>query len=289
MKKLMPVYLILFILLTSCSNQGSSILPYDSEEPITTPITFGEGVISTEDEPEWAFTFTPDGKKMYIQRGGVSFDTLYESEYIDDKWTEPVLFTFPSPDNFNLNRVFEPFISPDGNKFFFVSEGEGMGATDLWVSENKDGEWDKPTLLDIVNSPRNELLPSVSKKGNLYFQTNRNGSIRGFDIYVSKFVDGKYTEPERLGEEINTTSVEESPFIAPDESYLIFRRDAAFYISYNVDGSWSEGVLLPGEPLRGSFGTRYSPYVSPDQKYFFYSDGENIHQVDVSAMGLEIN
>ncbi|MDP5274613.1 TolB family protein [Chengkuizengella axinellae] len=281
---LVIILIICSILLTSCSKQTSIKLPYFSDEPITTPITFEEGVISTDDT-EWAFTFTPDGSKIYIQRGTAGLATLYKSEYVDGKWTEPVLFTFPTQENIHFIRLVEPFISPDGSKFFFVSEGDGMEGTDLWVSENIDGTWGEPTILEILNSPRNEYFPSVSNNGNLYFQSNRQGTSGSYDLFVSKFIDGEYTQPVQLGEEINTSGVEQSPFITPDESYLIFSRDGAFYISYNTEGKWSEAELLTGEPLNGLFGSRYSPYVSPDQKYFFYADGD-IHQVDVSVIGL---
>ncbi|MDP5274612.1 hypothetical protein [Chengkuizengella axinellae] len=50
---------------------------------------------------------------------------------------------------------------------------------------------------------------------------------------------------------------------------------------------WTEAELLTEEPLGDRWGTRFSPYVSPDQKYFFYADGD-IKQVDVSGIGLGI-
>ncbi|MDP5274615.1 TolB family protein [Chengkuizengella axinellae] len=277
----------LFILLAiSYTNQASTQPPYHSNQPITTPVSFGEGILSTEDEPVWGFTFTPDGKKIYMLRGPMSLDTIYESSYLDGEWTEPELFTIPVPKNVNFIRFIQSTISPDGNKFFLVSEGDGMEAFDIWVSENIDGEWDEPFLLEIVNSSFSETTPSIAKNGNLYFTSDRDG---GSDIYISKFFDDRYTVPERLNEEINTSGRREAnPFISPDESFLIFSRDGAFYISYNSNGEWSEAEVLQGEPLNGSFGSRYSPYVSPDQKYFFYVDGD-IKQVDISVIGLEIN
>ena len=42
------------------------------------------------------------------------------------------------------------------------------------------------------------------------------------DIFRSRSIDGKYSHIENLGELINTEYHEWDPFIAPDESYLIF-------------------------------------------------------------------
>jgi len=48
------------------------------------------------------------------------------------------------------------------------------------------------------------------------------GGFGSADLYISKFEEGQYSEPENLGDIINSPSYEDEPFIAPDESYLIF-------------------------------------------------------------------
>ena len=73
--------------------------------------------------------------------------------------------------------------------------------------------------------------------------------------YRSRLVDGKYQEPENLGESINTTFDEFEPYIAPDESFLIFMAAARpdglggfdLYISYNRNGQWTKAE--PGAPI----------------------------------------
>lgn len=39
---------------------------------------------------------------------------------------------------------------------------------------------------------------------------------------ISRFEDGHYAMPENLGAAINTKYLEHDPFIAPDESYILF-------------------------------------------------------------------
>ncbi len=45
---------------------------------------------------------------------------------------------------------------------------------------------------------------------------------RSTDIYVSRLIDGEYTEPERVSDKINSRFHDFDPFVAPDESYLVF-------------------------------------------------------------------
>jgi Tol biopolymer transport system component len=70
---------------------------------------------------------------------------------------------------------------------------------------------------------------------------------------------------------------EYEPFIAPDQSYLIFmaagrpdgRGGGDLYISYHKDGVWSKAQNL-GEKIN-SPRDEYSPKISPDGKYFFFA------------------
>ena len=67
-----------------------------------------------------------------------------------------------------------------------------------------------------------EWSPSVAANGNLYFGTTREGGKGRDDIWMSRLDGGRYTTPVNLGDSINTRFGEVEPWIAPDESYLIF-------------------------------------------------------------------
>jgi len=89
------------------------------------------------------------------------------------------------------------------------------------------------------------------------------------DILYSKFEHGRYSTPVNLGPAINTREVEVCPFIAPDESYLIFSRasgpEPGYFIAYRLkDGAWSQPIGL--KHLRGG----PTSFVSPDGKYVFF-------------------
>jgi hypothetical protein len=76
-----------------------------------------------------------------------------------------------------------------------------------------------------------------------------------------------------MGAEINSEDTDHCPYIAPDESYIIFSRfgrtGRGFYISFkDRSGRWLEPVKIH-EYLEG-----VCPLISPDARYFFFnSDG----------------
>jgi len=76
---------------------------------------------------------------------------------------------------------------------------------------------DNGTLIDEISLPFNELGvsnidPYLSNDGKtLYFASNRKGGFGGFDLYVSKMENGKWSMPENLGPQMNTVGDEISP------------------------------------------------------------------------------
>src|SRR3989304_4100711 len=82
-----------------------------------TPQVFAPGVISTEDyesHPE----FTPDGKTLYFLKNAPNFGhwTICIAEFKNGKWSTPEVASF----SVQYNDA-DPFITPDGSKFFFIS------------------------------------------------------------------------------------------------------------------------------------------------------------------------
>jgi len=81
--------------------------------------------------------------------------------------------------------------------------------------------WGEPKWLEF-NTDKNEGYPTVTKDGTIYFTADYPGRQGPFDIYRSRLVKGKYSKPENIGYPINTGHIKVSPYIAPDESYIIF-------------------------------------------------------------------
>ncbi len=142
------------------------------------------------------------------------------------------------------------------------------------------------TIGTPINSEYDEYYVSLSNEGTLYFASNRPGGHGSFDIYRSPFANGQHTTPENLGPAINTEYLEQDPFIALDESYLIFTvadgtdgfGKGDMYISFRKeDSTWTKAKNMGNVLNSDSFD--FCPIVSPDGKYFFFTRGGDIYWV----------
>ena len=99
-------------------------------------------------------------------------------------------------------------------------------------------------------------------------------------IYRSRLSseDGSYLAAERLPETVNAGRSQFNAFIAPDESYLIVCTFGIketvgatdYYICYRDENDrWTRPINL-GDTINTPGGMEFSPYVTHDQKYFFF-------------------
>lgn len=255
--------------------------PYASAQPAPEPRLFGEGVISTGDM-ELNAAFSPDGRALYFTKRTPAPQMWFilVSQFQNGKWGEPEMAEFSGQ-----YSDFDPFISPDGRSLFFCSnrpaDAQRKSDFDIWVVDKTatgPHSWGAPKRLEApINTPSQEFYPSVAANGTLYFSSNREGGKGRGDIYRARLIDGKYAEPENLGEMINSQFFEGDPYIAPDESYLIFvsygrpegQGDGDLYLSLRREGEWTKAVNL-GSPIN-SAALDFCPIVSPDGKYFFFT------------------
>lgn len=104
-----------------------------------------------------------------------------------------------------------PSFTADGNTMYFVSERiSGEGKADIWTSELKNGHWSKPENLgETINTPYQETTVFVSADGQyLFFSSDGHKGYGGYDVYVSKNINGEWSEPVNLGFPINNVSDE---------------------------------------------------------------------------------
>lgn len=126
-----------------------------------------------------------------------------------------------------------------------------------------------------------------SNEHRLFFAAERDSGKGKWDIYQADYRDGRYVNSRLLGDEINSEFYEWSPYVAPDESFLIFgsmdRPDgfggADLYVSLrSADDKWTRAKNL-GDAIN-SKGNEIYPILSPDGKYLFFVRDGDVYWVD---------
>lgn len=286
-----PVAAVVFLTVMGCAPQPEAFPALrgaylGQPTPGDTAELFAPGIVSTGMYTR-DIAMMPDGSEIYFGVLLGRFNTILETHQAGGRWTKPEVASFARDSRFfNL----EPAISADGQRFFFLStrvpadreptdeEVRSWTNQDIWVMDRVDGGWGEPNNLGPpVNTEGPEFYPSVTRDGTLYF-TRGIDSTRESYIHRSRMADGRYQEPEKLGPEVNSTPMQFNAFIAPDESYLIVctprREDSRGGTDYYVvfrseDDTWSAPVNM-GNAVNTPADAEYSPYVSPDGKYFFF-------------------
>jgi Tol biopolymer transport system component len=243
--------------------------------PVDEPVLFAPGIVSTG-EDHCSAALGPDGQEIYWELGiKIGFSKLENG-----RWTEPEVVSFCKGDPY---RYGNPFISPDGKKMFFTTMRPGAVSEDkenIWYAERTASGWADPTPVSPeVNALSLHWSISVSGRGTLYFQGTSEDSYGGMgDIYYAELVGGAHAAPVNAGPAINTKATETCPYVAPDESYIVFTRidqtdpaNSGIFISYkDKAGRWRPAVMLTGGS-RDKGGL--SPKITPDGKYLFYVNG----------------
>ncbi|TFG78905.1 MAG: hypothetical protein E4H23_06905, partial [Chrysiogenales bacterium] len=181
----------------------------------------------------------------------------------------------------------DPYITSDGKRLYFSSmrpldvNGESKDSDIWYVEKNSHNSWGNPVHIENLNTiGKDDYYTSITRDGTMYYSIFGNHGSPG-DICKAKLVNGVYTKPELLESSINTHSNEHDPFIASDESYLIFTSDRPggfgrgdLYISIKkTDGTWSEPKNM-GDKIN-SAGYDFCPLVSHDGKYLFFTRNVN--------------
>ena len=238
----------------------------DHTVPDATPQAFGADFFSGSFHS--APVFSPDMKTMWWA-GSYGSATIYTSRFEDGVWSEPATIQFSE----SITRYRDPFISPDGQLFFFISPDNipGIAITgkeNIWMME-KDGDgWSEPQPLpQSINALDLHWTISVDAEYALYFSAGEPGNK---EIYVSQYQNSAYGDPVILDGPVNSEAMEITPNIAPDGSYLIFSRyttqdeSALMYITYATEAGWTEPVRVDNVPYC------ISPIVTPDGAYVLY-------------------
>jgi hypothetical protein len=265
--------------------------PYLGEEPPgLEPKLFAPGIVSTGLSTR-DLAMTPDGNEIYFGATVGNRTVIMVTRQVDGRWTEPKVAPFSG-----RFLDIEPAISPDGQRFFFLStrpqadqeEKPGWVYQDIWVMDREGDGWSEPyNLGPPINSEASEYFPSLTVDETLYF--TREGEDGVSRTYRSRLADGVYGEPQVLGPEVNCGTNRFNVFVAPDESFAIVptlgMEDSLGGVDYYVvfrtaDDTWSEPINM-GAAINQPDGREWSASLSPDGAYLFFMSSRLIEGAEL--------
>jgi len=158
---------------------------------------------------------------------------------------------------------------------------------DFFMAELDSLEWDaKP--MNEVNTMDNEGAQTLSADSKIMFFTacNRTEGFGSCDIFFSRFINGKWTEPRNAGEPLNTRSWEAQPSLSSDNQFLYFSsnrpggkgkkdiwRIEFFGFSESGNPKWGKPENL--EAIN-TVGDEISPFIHANNRNFYFASDTHI-------------
>lgn len=282
MKRIFTAIIVLLCVLTISSKSYSQtefpVLegPYLGQKPpgmMAEP--FAPGIIS-RDGWELEGVFAPGMKEFYYTTGGGKYKhpTVIGFRLQNNVWKKFIEFT----------RTGEVFLSPDGTRMHMAKD----------YKDRMDDGWSELKSLGPMfdRDDWGIMRLSASAKGTYVFDDYKSNDV----IRISTFKDGKRQAPTLMGPIVNSGTFTAHPFIAPDESYLIWDSkreggygDSDIYISFRQkDGLWGPAINM-GDNVNSDKWDAYGS-VTPDGKYILFNRGidDDNHNVDIYWVDAKI-
>ncbi|MHC1705527.1 MAG: hypothetical protein AB9846_16625 [Tenuifilaceae bacterium] len=202
------------------SNSSGNILVYTSLQRFYNAILFSELIDSVwvnplnlntqlfADGPISTVGISGNGSFLVLSRNDNDDYNLYLSNFDKNKKTWAPLTKLPKEIN---ARNWETYgsLSKNGDTLYFSSNREtGFGGFDIYMSTKSiEGLWSNPVNLGLdINTAHDESTPFITHDGKkLFFCSRGHSTMGGYDLFVSKLEEGKWTKPINLGYPLNTT------------------------------------------------------------------------------------
>ena len=175
-----------------------------------------------------------------------------------------------------------PSVTVTDSLLVFTRRGNQI-REDFFQSSIIDKKFGKATIIKgDINFESQKGAITVSQDGEWMLFTARfsEGGYGNFDLYISYYAPQGWSEPQNMGEAINTEFWESSPALSPDKRALYFSSNRSggyggsdLYVSYlQTNGKWAAAVNMG--PTINTKGDDQAPFIHADNQTLYYtSDG----------------
>lgn len=230
-------------------------------------------------------------------------------KYAKEVCAKPLNIEFVSLGS-NVNTIYDehtPCLSADERFMLFTSRAkadsdvkalDGKYLENIYYSLSDGKNWNKSKLISNNSSEGHMASVSISFDGRtmLLFKSNiESRDNAGGDFYTSKRTGYEWSEPVKLGENINSPYRETHAALSVDGNVLYFSSDrpggkGGFDLYKSVkdkDGKWGIAVNL-GDVVNDKY-DQMSPYIHVDGKtlYFSSNGGNTIGGFDIFSSILK--
>lgn len=152
-------------------------------------------------------TISYDGTKMLLHKDVDGQTDIYESKLSGTTWSDPK--RLPVAINTAKNNEKNACYNDDGYRIYFTRDNDdrskGMEVLFSAIQSKVKQDFMGASMVSVVNSGFNEGSIYISIDGEtMYLASEGEGSLGGYDIFVSTKEQGQWSKPVNLGYPINT-------------------------------------------------------------------------------------
>ncbi len=199
--------------------EQAAVLQENSAVKIAVRRVIGE--INSNDS-DYAPILVNKGQSMILasnKRSVYGKENIFICHLIKDRWTEPVEISALCTDG---NECIGS-ASKDESLFYISGQYQQKEkANNIYTSKYENDRFSKPAIINELKSEFNDVHPFVFDDKVMFFASNREGDRKHYDIYVSEYKNGAWSNPVNLGKNINSDLDEQTPALSPDGTTLYF-------------------------------------------------------------------